>query len=102
MLTTLSILALVVLAISGAPIFVVILAAAMLGFSLAEIPLEVIAIEIYRIADTPLLVALPLFTLSGYILAESQTSRRMVELSQALIGRAEGLLQDDSDVTMVH
>jgi hypothetical protein len=24
------------------------------------------------------------------------------KLSQALIGRAEGLLQDDSDVTMVH
>lgn len=92
MLIGLSILALVVLAISGAPIFVVILAAAMMGFASAEIPLEAIAIEIYRIADTPLLVALPLFTLTGYILAESNTSRRLVNLSQALIGWMPGSL----------
>jgi tripartite ATP-independent transporter DctM subunit len=92
MLISLSILAIVALAISGAPIFVVILAAAMLGFSATGIPLEVIAIEIYRIADTPLLVALPLFTLTGYILAESNTSKRLVNVSQALIGWAPGSL----------
>ncbi len=92
MLISLSILAIIALAISGAPIFVVILAAAMLGFSVTEIPLEVIAIEIYRIADTPLLVALPLFTLTGYILAESNTSKRLVNVSQALIGWAPGSL----------
>ena len=92
MLTSLSIVAVIALAISGAPIFVVILAAAMVGFSAAEIPLEVIAIEIYRIADTPLLVALPLFTLTGYILAESNTSKRLVNVSQALIGWAPGSL----------
>ncbi len=92
MLISLSILALVLLALLGAPIFVVILAAAMLGFMSAEIPLEVIAIEIYRIADTPLLVALPLFTLTGYVLAESNTSRRLVDLSQALIGWMPGSL----------
>jgi len=71
---------------------VVILAAAMVGFSAADIPLEVIAIEIYRIADTPLLVALPLFTLTGYILAESNTSKRLVNVSQAIIGWAPGSL----------
>ncbi len=92
MLISLSILAIIALAISGAPIFIVILAAAMLGFSVTEIPLEVIAIEIYRIADTPLLVALPLFTLTGYILAESNTSKRLVNVSQALIGWAPGSL----------
>lgn len=92
MLTSLSVVAVIALAVSGAPIFVVILAAAMVGFSAAEIPLEVIAIEIYRIADTPLLVALPLFTLTGYILAESNTSKRLVNVSQALIGWAPGSL----------
>ncbi len=78
------------LAIAGAPIFVVILAGAMAGFFISDIPLEVVAIEIYRIADTPLLVALPLFTLAGYILAESNTSKRLVNISQALIGWAPG------------
>jgi C4-dicarboxylate transporter DctM subunit len=92
MLTSLGIAGILVLAISGAPIFVVILAAAMLGFATADIPLEVIAIEIYRIADTPLLVALPLFTLTGYILAESNTSTRLVNVSQSLIGWVPGSL----------
>lgn len=92
MMTSLGILAILLLAISGAPVFVVILAAAMLGFYATDIPLEVIAIEIYRIADTPLLVALPLFTLAGYILAESDTSKRLVNVSQSLIGWAPGSL----------
>ncbi len=92
MLTSFAIVAIIVLAISGAPIFVVILAAAMLGFSATDVPLEVIAIEIYRIADTPLLVALPLFTLTGYLLAESNTSQRLVNVSQSLIGWAPGSL----------
>jgi len=92
MLTSLGIIAILVLALSGAPIFVVILAAAMAGFAATDVPLEVIAIEIYRIADTPLLVALPLFTLTGYILAESDTSKRLVNVSQALIGWAPGSL----------
>ena len=91
-MTSLSILAIIALAISGAPIFVVILAAAMAGFYATDISLEVIAIEVYRIADTPLLVALPLFTLAGYILAESNTSKRLVNVSQALIGWAPGSL----------
>ena len=44
------------LAIAGAPLFVVILAAAMTGFYYAEIPLTVITVEIYRLVDTPLLL----------------------------------------------
>jgi tripartite ATP-independent transporter DctM subunit len=80
----------ILFAVMGMPIFVTILASAMLGFYLNDIPLEIIAIEIYRIADTPLLVALPLFTLTGYILAESNTSKRLVNVSQSLIGWAPG------------
>ena len=58
----------------------------MLGFYTAEIPLSVVAIEVYRIVDTPLLVALPLFTYSGYVLAEAKTSERLVNLVQSLFG----------------
>ena len=83
---TVSFIGLALLAIAGAPLFVVILAAAMLGFYSADIPLQAITIEIYRIADTPLLIALPLFTLIGYLLAESRTSQRLVNISQSLFG----------------
>ena len=56
-----SIIAIIVLALLGAPLFAVVLAAAMLGFLATDINLSVVAIEIYRITDTPLLVALPLY-----------------------------------------
>ncbi len=80
----------VVLAALGAPLFVVILAAAMLGFYLADIPLTVIAIELYRLVDTPLLLALPLFTFAGYLLAESQLSSRLVRLAQVFLSWMPG------------
>ena len=78
------------MALLGAPIFVIILACSLLGFYLAEVPLTVVTIEIYRVSDTPLPLALPLFTLAGYILAESRTSERLVNLTQALLGWMPG------------
>ena len=70
----------------GAPLFAVLLAASMLGFYSADIDLAIVAIELYRIVDTPLLVALPLFTFSGYLLSEANTSPRLVNLMQSLFG----------------
>ena len=70
----------------GAPLFAVLLAASMLGFYSADIDLAIVAIELYRIVDTPLLVALPLFTFSGYLLSEANTSTRLVNLMQSLFG----------------
>ncbi len=89
----------ILMAVLGAPIFVVIMALAMWGFYLADIPLQVITIEIYRISDTPLLLALPLFTLAGYLLAESRTSTRLVNLTQALLGWMPGGLSIIAFVT---
>jgi C4-dicarboxylate transporter DctM subunit len=86
-------------ALLGTPLFIVILAAAMLGFYLADIPLMVIAIEIYRLIDTPLLLALPLFTFAGYLLAESQLSSRLVRLTQVFLGWMPGGLAVVSFVT---
>ncbi|MEM7001389.1 MAG: TRAP transporter large permease subunit [Pseudomonadota bacterium] len=77
---------LIIAALAGAPLFAVLLGGAMLGFFSAEIDLAIIAIELYRIVDTPLLVALPLFTFSGYLLSESNTSTRLVNLVQSLFG----------------
>ena len=79
-----------VMAVLGTPLFIVILAAAMVGFYFAEIPLTVIAVEIYRIVDTPLLLALPLFTMAGYVLAESQVSTRLVRITSVFFGWMPG------------
>jgi len=81
MIITTAIAILLIMLLLGMPLFVIILAATMLGFYHAEIDLAVISIEIYRIADTPLLVALPLFTFAGYILSESNTSERLLKLT---------------------
>lgn len=81
---------LVVAALLGAPLFAVIAGAAMLGFLAADIDLSIVAIELYRIVDTPMLVALPLFTYAGYLLAEGRTSERLVNLVHAMIGRLPG------------
>jgi tripartite ATP-independent transporter DctM subunit len=83
-------LALILLAVMGVPLFIVILASAMLGFLSAEVELTVVAIEFYRIVDMPVLVAIPLFTLAGYMLSESGASQRLVALIQSLLGWMPG------------
>ena len=75
-----------VAALLGAPLFAVILAGAMVGFHSQEVPFSAIVIEIYRITDTPLLLALPLFTFTGYLMAEGNTSSRIVRLTSAFFG----------------
>lgn len=81
---------LILLALAGAPLFSIIIAAAMAGFYSSDIHLSVMAIELYRIADTPILLALPLFTFAGYILGETNTSKRLVRLTQAFLGWMPG------------
>ena len=82
----LGIIAVAAAALAGAPLLAVLMGAAMLGFLSADIDLAIVAIEVYRIVDTPLLVALPLFTYAGYVLSESKTSERLVNLAQSLFG----------------
>jgi len=77
-------------ALIGTPLFAAILAVAMIGFYHSGVDLSVITIEIYRIADTPLLMALPLFTLTGYIMGESKTSERLVRLTRVFFGWMPG------------
>ena len=79
-------LALVLLALLGAPLFAVIAASAMWGFHQADIDLQVIAIEFFGIAEMPILLAIPLFTFAGYVLSESGAALRLVRLTRALIG----------------
>jgi tripartite ATP-independent transporter DctM subunit len=83
---------LTLLALLGTPLFVVIAASAMLGYSSSEIPLSAIPIEIFGIAEMPILLAIPLFTFAGYILSESQAPARLVRLTDALTIIALGAL----------
>jgi tripartite ATP-independent transporter DctM subunit len=81
---------LLLLAIMRTPLFVVIAASAMLGFYSEDIDLSVISIEIYRLAEMPILLAIPLFTFAGYLLGESHASQRLVNLTQSLLGWLPG------------
>ena len=86
----LGLLVVALLAALGMPLFAVILAVALLGFHLAGYDLIIVAVEVYRLGDLPGLVAIPLFTLAGYLLGESGAPRRLVRLSNALLGWLPG------------
>lgn len=81
---------LILLALMGAPLFAVIGASALLGFARSDIPLTAVPIEIFGIAETPILLAIPLFTFAGYLLSESGAATRLVRLSSALLGWLPG------------
>lgn len=70
----------------GAPLFTGILAIALLGFHNAEIDFTVIALELLRIVQTPLLSALPFFAFAGIVLSESHASERLLAVVQAAFG----------------
>ncbi|ARB46650.1 TRAP transporter large permease [Alloalcanivorax xenomutans] len=81
---------LIVLALMGAPLFAILLAAAAIGFFTQETPLSVLHIDIYQLSDSVVLMALPLFTFAGFLLSESRTADRLVRLSQAAFGWMPG------------
>jgi len=90
MLNFVLILLFVLFALFRTPLFTVISAIAILSFFSKGIPLSAIIVEMVRLANTSTLVAIPLFTFAGYILAESNTPRRLVNLTQALFGWIPG------------
>ena len=83
-------LVLIVLALFGAPLFAIIVSAALLGFQAEDVDLQVVTIEIYRLAEMPILLAIPLFTFAGYLLGESNAPHRLVRLTNALLGWLDG------------
>lgn len=88
---TLSITVLVVLLIGiGLPLFAAIGFAAAMQFTFSGIDPTVVIVELYRIASAPTLLAIPLFTLAGYVLAESKAPKRLLNLADALLGWLPG------------
>jgi len=74
----------------GTPVFVVISGFALYLFYSSGIDISAVMIEMHRMATTPLLVAIPLFTFAGYLLSESNAPRRLIRLSDALLGWMPG------------
>ncbi|MEZ4254637.1 MAG: TRAP transporter large permease [Polyangiales bacterium] len=92
-MSPLLIVALLLFAVLGAPLFAVFGAASMSLFAgLEDTSVTGAAHDVFseKFADSPLMVTIPLFIFAGYMLAESGTPRRIVELSRAWLGWMPG------------
>ncbi len=74
----------------GTPIFIVMALGTAVAFYFAQIDLSAMAIEIYRLASAPTILTIPLFTLAGYIMAQSNSPKRLVTLANASLGWLPG------------
>ena len=74
----------------GAPIFAVIGGAALFLLMGRGVPAAAVAVDHYSLVVNPSLPAIPMFTLAGYLLAESGAPRRLIELFDAVFGRLRG------------
>lgn len=77
-------------AISGTPIFVILGGTAFFLFSRSWGSLEVIPNEAYNLLTGSSVPAIPLFTLTGFILSESKAGERLVRLFRSLLGGLPG------------
>lgn len=77
-------------ALLGAPIFAVIGGAAFFLLVGRGVPAAAVAVDHYSLVVNPSLPAIPMFTLAGYLLAESDAPRRLIELFDAVFGRLRG------------
>ena len=90
-MTTIIVIALlVVVALAGAPLFAIIGAIGLILFNAAGTDTAALIAELYRLVDLPALIAIPLFTFAGYVLAESQAPKRLINLAQSLFGWMPG------------
>ncbi|HBH30467.1 MAG TPA: C4-dicarboxylate ABC transporter [Desulfofustis sp.] len=79
-----------ILALLGTPLFIVISALALISFQSVDIDISVVIIEMTRLAETPMLVALPLFIFAGILLSESKAPSRILDVSNLLLGWMPG------------
>ncbi len=89
-MTLLLILIVLLLMFLGAPLFTVFSGLTLFLLFSAKIDSSAMIIEMHRIATTPILVAIPLFTFAGFLLSESKAPRRLIGLTDALIGWLPG------------
>ncbi len=75
----------------GAPLFTIIGGATILLFHfIAHGSVSVIIVEMSRLADAPGFIAIPLFIFAGFVFAESNSTARLIRVSNALLGWLSG------------
>ena len=89
-MNALIILGIIALAVIGTPIFVIMGLIALTAFTFAGIEVSAVAVEIYKVASAPTLITIPLFSFAGYMMAESQTPKRLFRLADAALGWMPG------------
>jgi tripartite ATP-independent transporter DctM subunit len=85
-LKTPGIIALILAALAGTPLFVVIGAAAMILIQGAGGEIDVISNQVYTALTQNSFVAIPLFTLAGFFLSESKAGERLLRVYKSLFG----------------
>ena len=77
-------------ALAGAPIFTVLAGAAVLLYMTIYFPPSQVALYAYERSVDPTLPAIPLFTLTGFILAQGQSTERLLRFFRAAVGWVPG------------
>lgn len=80
----------ILLALLGTPLFIIIAAVALLSFHASGIDTIAVIVSLYEMAESSTLIAIPLFTFAGYMLAESNAPTRLVGVARALFGWMPG------------
>ena len=81
---------LILIALIGAPLFTVIAAGAILASFSADISPDIIIIEMHRLAASPNMIAIPLFTFAGVLMSSGGAPRRLVDFYRAAFGWMPG------------
>lgn len=81
---------LVLLALLGLPLFVALAGGSLLATYNAGLDPALLAVELNRLASSPYLAAIPLFTFAGVVLAAGGAPQRMIQLFNATVGWLPG------------
>jgi len=81
---------LILIALIGAPLFTVIAAGGMLASQSADISPDILIIEMNRLASSPNMIAIPLFTFAGVLMSSGGAPQRLVDFYRAALGWMPG------------
>ena len=85
-----AVLLLILIALLGAPLFTVLAASGLLISYQTDISPDILIIEMHRLAASPNMMAIPLFTLAGVIMSSGGAPKRLVDLFRASFGWMPG------------
>jgi C4-dicarboxylate transporter DctM subunit len=80
----------IVIALLGAPLFAVLAAGGLISSYSADISPDILVIEMNRLAASPNMMAIPMFTFAGVMMSSGGASQRLVDLYRAAFGWMPG------------